>query len=192
MTTNHQNPETAAREELVASASQKLTFEEMVAIRQTVEAALRPTASPGEVTVTEAEPFAWFKTDVNGKPIAFVHHSFDAEVLREQGYALTPVYKTPPALTAALSARPSAPDAEAWQPIETAPLDGTKLWLYWPFEHEDDRQKVGWYELDHVDSPFWTDVEDTEPTPPTHWRPLPSPPALRATTQTETEADNGR
>jgi hypothetical protein len=38
------------------------------------------------------KPFAWFKTDVNGRPVEFVHFAYDAEVLQQIGYILTPVY----------------------------------------------------------------------------------------------------
>lgn len=66
---------------------------------------------------------------------------------------------------------------DGWQDISTAPKDGTRLWLYFPERHADDRQAIGWYEvavdwegfIDHADSSF---VDDQ----PTHWRPLPAPP----------------
>lgn len=61
--------------------------------------------------------------------------------------------------------------ASDWQPIETAPRDGSRLWLYEPsYGYE------GWW---HEDWPrgeaYWMDDRDSEPEP-THWRPLPDPP----------------
>jgi hypothetical protein len=38
-------------------------------------------------------PFAWFKTTAQGKPSEFVHGAFDAKVLEETGFILTPVYR---------------------------------------------------------------------------------------------------
>jgi hypothetical protein len=63
-----------------------------------------------------------------------------------------------------------------WQPIETAPTDGTWMLLYWPmtrtsvvvsgqYYRANDGDEF-WYSLPRVDS-------DKEPT---HWMPLPAPP----------------
>lgn len=71
-----------------------------------------------------------------------------------------------------LSTAPSAPDG--WQPIETAPKDGTTLWvldeLYGkPWHYECNWNGIEWY---HGFGVAWPDAR------PTHWRPLPAPPAL--------------
>jgi hypothetical protein len=62
-------------------------------------------------------------------------------------------------------------DAAAWQPIETAPKDGTEI-LGWDDCAEgptviswNDRWQVAW------------DATEYRPQPLTHWRPLPPPPA---------------
>lgn len=72
-----------------------------------------------------------------------------------------------------------------WQPIETAPKDGTAVILWVPgvyqcvrigsFRSDDFREKDGplWLENDHDD--FSTGYAST-PLCPTHWMPLPSPP----------------
>lgn len=64
--------------------------------------------------------------------------------------------------------------ASDWQPIETAPKDGRRLWLYEPsYGYE------GWW---HTDFPrgeaYWMDDADSEPQP-THWRALPAPPQVQ-------------
>lgn len=72
-----------------------------------------------------------------------------------------------------------------WQPIETAPKDGTEvlLWLGFPFSRiEYAKWYQGWG--------LWIDAEDPEPEDsdevrgtgelvPTHWMPLPEPPSDR-------------
>lgn len=54
-----------------------------------------------------------------------------------------------------------------WQPIETAPCDGSRLLLYayWSV--------VGSYR--HFSGPGWFD-DDGNSLIPTHWMPLPDPP----------------
>jgi len=61
-----------------------------------------------------------------------------------------------------------------WQPIETAPKDGTEIMcaLYlW-----NDESKGYGYELVSWDGEEWCS-EDNAIYPPTHWMPLPSPPS---------------
>lgn len=61
----------------------------------------------------------------------------------------------------------------AWQPIETAPKDGTPVWCYWP--REDECQGVGWF-VPNVTEPYWSDPADSQWDNPTHWMPLPPTP----------------
>jgi hypothetical protein len=75
--------------------------------------------------------------------------------------------------------------AGQWQPIETAPKDGTEIILFWPSlesydgKSSEPRRGVGkWcapagYFTEHwaLDG-RWTPGDD-----PTHWRPLPTPPS---------------
>ena len=66
-----------------------------------------------------------------------------------------------------------------WQPIETAPKDGTRILAYWPadsfYAHE--MQCETWFGQslgrDCWQSPY-EDADDS--TSPTHWMPLPEPP----------------
>jgi len=67
----------------------------------------------------------------------------------------------------------------SWQPIETAPKDGTRVWLYCP--EDEPTQVVGeWIEGDgyalwaYVDA-CMRDVVPEGPSP-THWMPLPEGP----------------
>ena len=71
-------------------------------------------------------------------------------------------------------------DAARWQPIETAPRDGTRLWCFWPDAWSEERQAIGWFVSGGEDE-YWTDAADSDPNPPTHWMPLPAAPATRRT-----------
>lgn len=70
---------------------------------------------------------------------------------------------------------------DGWQPIETAPKDGTTTLMgKW---HDGERY---WMASGCIDGDqFWCDFTDADFTPfshqnPTHWRPLPAPPALQS------------
>ena len=63
-------------------------------------------------------------------------------------------------------------DAARWQPIETAPRDGTTIWCYWPGIYG--RQGVGWFVWDEFEEWTTTTVHYGYPT---HWMPLPAAPA---------------
>lgn len=66
-----------------------------------------------------------------------------------------------------------------WQPIETAPKDGTEIWayngeqarMYWAEGHGENFDYALW---------VWSDdlLSDVDPSPdqPTYWMPLPAPP----------------
>lgn len=62
-----------------------------------------------------------------------------------------------------------------WQPIETAPKDGSKIWA---FNYE--QGVMEWTEGDGWALWIWSDelLRDVDPDPeqPTHWMPLPAPP----------------
>lgn len=63
--------------------------------------------------------------------------------------------------------------SDLWQPIETAPKDGT-FFLAW---NGNWRGVAQYFEPAYEDDPIWVD-ETTEfiHPPPTHWMPLPPPP----------------
>jgi Protein of unknown function (DUF551) len=62
-----------------------------------------------------------------------------------------------------------------WQPIDTAPRDGTRILLYDRYEREQDFARfVGAW----GDSPvgYWFAIPGAYRKRPTHWQPLPAPP----------------
>lgn len=70
--------------------------------------------------------------------------------------------------------------ADVWEPIETAPKDGTAILAAWPtgggcFEFDEARWGIndsdeGWFD---EDGGTWFDCEGNACNPPTHWVPLP-------------------
>jgi hypothetical protein len=78
-------------------------------------------------------------------------------------------------VSACVDALAALPVQQGWQPIETAPRDGTRLWLYWPDAPRDDRQSVGWWH-ESIHGCWWMDHFDTERETPSHWRELPPAP----------------
>lgn len=89
-----------------------------------------------------------------------------------------------PELVAAWNTRPAADAlatlrADEWQPIETAPKDGTWVWAFWPVQATEYQQRATRWLKGATDGPFWIDAEDwIDWTQPTHWRPLPAPPSV--------------
>jgi hypothetical protein len=63
-----------------------------------------------------------------------------------------------------------------WQPIETAPKDGTRFWAYQ--ESDEDKQYVCFWENDFGNWEGWQTNWDNEPEP-THWMPLPAAPSTK-------------
>lgn len=73
-----------------------------------------------------------------------------------------------------------------WQPIETAPKDGTRVLLYRESRFEWTRIIVGQWDTERFANkprPYWThDLErltgktEARATTVTHWQPLPEPP----------------
>ena len=72
-----------------------------------------------------------------------------------------------------------------WQPIETAPKDGTRIIGRRSYAERYtgrlryERHKTFWGKTSHVPIYGWNygrDVEDQELWEPTHWMPLPDPP----------------
>jgi len=67
--------------------------------------------------------------------------------------------------------RAASGGAQGWQPIATAPKDGTPVLLWWP--HWSRQAIVGW--VDKFGR-WASEIALSEGTDPTHWMPLPVPP----------------
>ncbi len=65
--------------------------------------------------------------------------------------------------------------ASAWRPIETAPRDGTDCLTFSPKRHPGFNQRIVVNYWDHG----WQ--RSLQGNPPTHWQPLPEPPASEST-----------
>lgn len=59
-----------------------------------------------------------------------------------------------------------------WQPIETAPKDGTRVLLHTPDTHRYSPVLGSWSDFEER----WEEWGDYYPCYPTHWMPLPEPP----------------
>lgn len=67
--------------------------------------------------------------------------------------------------------------AGEWQPIETAPKDGTVIWATNSIWKRPDYVK--WGCIDHIDEWAWVHTHNRynrTPEPVTHWMPIPKPP----------------
>jgi hypothetical protein len=76
-----------------------------------------------------------------------------------------------------------AADAQRWRPIETAPKDGTSILGYWMGGQHDCAIHVTKFWRGR----WWEPNEDYPQCEPTHWMPLPQPPAIDAAMQRETK-----
>ena len=63
--------------------------------------------------------------------------------------------------------------ASQWQPIETAPKDGTKVLVWRPYEDKDHEAHCGVDRWSDVSGSWWNSRRYQQPT---QWQPLPSPP----------------
>ena len=66
-------------------------------------------------------------------------------------------------------------EAQAWQPIETAPRDGTQFLALWPHPDHDEKSSEirTWYWEERWLNPYESSLYTP---PPTHWMPLPEAP----------------
>lgn len=71
-------------------------------------------------------------------------------------------------------ARPTSKDS--WQPIDTAPKDGTEIWAF----NDGEQALMRWIEGPDFGLWLWVDplLSDADPSPiqPTHWMKKPAPP----------------
>ena len=86
-------------------------------------------------------------------------------------------------------------ESSGWQPIETAPMDGTEVVLYYPCYLDGGFVTAGyWRAGTDVYEPHWySDLVNGGASPPTKWQPLPQPPTelalMRALQRLGQEAD---
>lgn len=62
-----------------------------------------------------------------------------------------------------------------WQPIETAPKDGTRI-LVWPYWSDGTPEVVKWVKMRRVPDRWEVHGGTFLNSQPTHWMPLPDPP----------------
>lgn len=86
-----------------------------------------------------------------------------------------PVVDACESLIATLTTAIAAREAEGWQPIETAPKDGTPVVLFYPHRYKGKRG--GSISIGCFSGGYWFDTFVLADNDCTHWRPLPSPPS---------------
>lgn len=64
-----------------------------------------------------------------------------------------------------------------WQPMETAPTDGTDVLLWWPFWCKG-RPTIGRFGYKNIQQWLAPEALEGDGDPPTHWMPLPDPPVV--------------
>ena len=82
-----------------------------------------------------------------------------------------------------------------WQPIETAPKDGSYILLGYADSHSEEGRWVGEASRNHWGEIGWfasdADVLCDRPTRPDYWQPMPTPPALAPATKESTAGELG-
>lgn len=93
-----------------------------------------------------------------------------AEELADDYFTVRPELRTKMRLIRLLAAALAAEMNRAeWQPISSAPLDGTNILAYWA--------KSDWFGVAYYANNSWEDYEDKcWISEPTHWMPLPQSP----------------
>ena len=76
---------------------------------------------------------------------------------------------------------------QIWQPIDTAPSDGTKFLAYWPPSLEDTQYAICHFSFGVI-WPSWIGKDNM----PTHWMPLPTPPDVSRETPKGPKEDRAK
>ncbi|WP_396660643.1 DUF551 domain-containing protein [Methylobacterium bullatum] len=100
--------------------------------------------------------------------------------------ALVSAYRSGSLIHRSALAEDTARAEEGWEPIETAPKDGTEVDLWAVKDHGRSagrRTNCHWgrpvFGAEYFGNPGWRGLENQYSSEtPTHWRPLPAPPAL--------------
>jgi len=69
-------------------------------------------------------------------------------------------------------------NADGWQPIDSAPKDGTDVLIYHQSRTSDSIIVIAQWTDDGMDSYHWCDAVAIYE--PTHWQPLPDPPEAKS------------
>ena len=139
----------------------------------------------------EQEPVAWFRKLFSPEIGEFFDYKDEAFARETDSKGWTPLYTTPPKLK----------PLTGWQPIETAPRDGTEILMtngvdvssgQWLSEYGGTYDQEGAPNGDGCDA-RWTDWTGGMQPDPTHWMPLPPPPIEPAQPEQEpvTYSGNG-
>lgn len=64
-----------------------------------------------------------------------------------------------------------------WQDVETAPKDGTEIWMYFPHAMMGAMQSQARWQLSDLGHHRWLGHAEGYLGTPTHWMPLPDPPS---------------
>ena len=75
--------------------------------------------------------------------------------------------------------------SRGWQPIETAPMDGTEVILFYPHLRDEGFVTAGYWDRgsEHYEAHWYSDLVNGGASPPTRWQPLPAPPADQPSTE---------
>lgn len=127
---------------------------------------IKAVRTPRDIAVEIVDAIYGFTCEFNADP-AWHAHVYD--VMEER-------------LTDALAAYDAAPAGDGWRPIESAPKDGKWLLLYGNGSGFMACTFVGYWGRRYADEPLgWQEAFALRQPParPSHWRPLPPPPAPR-------------
>lgn len=142
------------------------------------------------LSIEQTEPVAWLGRGGIYRDRLFSDRQMAQSWLEDcdgygTGRAIVPLYAHPP-VSALVNAQADADVVERWQPIETAPRDWTDVLLYLPDEDDGTGARgvvKGWFSMKDGGFDCWfgcgiNSESNADPCSPTHWMPLPAPPAL--------------
>jgi hypothetical protein len=121
-----------------------------------------------KAALREQEPVGWTTEDFDTDKSATTYDRAVAERWAAKGWPVEPLYRYQRAIP------------EGWQPIETAPRDGTEILAYWWYDYRGDGVLTEGQAVVSWDEPHgWEDRQLGETCKAyTHWKPLPTPPML--------------
>jgi hypothetical protein len=125
---------------------------------------------------------AELEAELDAAVVSPLESAIEAEIAQQEAYALLPASFAWPSMTpdhhrhvasilklVLANLRLSALVVSGWQPIATAPKDGTQIWAW---DDERGSNPAMW-----VESEWWITYDDAT-IQPTHWMPLPAAPVV--------------